>query len=77
MSRFKQGEYEYLAKMLRERGNIPRELLDILCEIFQKDNPKFKPDLFRKECTEPPHDLAQNLDHYLYGAPKQYPDADT
>jgi hypothetical protein len=44
---FTQKHYEYLIDALRTQKINDAEIVEILCTIFVKDNPKFKPDLFR------------------------------
>lgn len=48
--RLKGPDYRHISQLLRERGDVPRDLINLLCEIFAEDNPRFKPDVFRQQC---------------------------
>ena len=47
---FTQKHYEYLEMAIRDDGASPeskKHAVEILCRVFAKDNPKFKPALFQ------------------------------
>lgn len=49
---FTQKHYEHLERALSEE-RAPREVVEMLCRVFEKDNPKFKPDVFRRLASRP------------------------
>lgn len=45
---FTQKHYERLAAELHAR-KAKEDVVEVLCDIFARDNPKFKPELFREQ----------------------------
>lgn len=47
-------DYEAFAKMFRESGTqtTAEILIEKVCDIFKKDNPRFDPVKFRKACAD-------------------------